>query len=96
MNSPSHYEWCSDSGNDIDDLASGSIQMTNTNVTVNVGGGEIVSKCIGTVFIQSCDFPDVILKCDNVIFLSDVRNWQNEGVKKGLIFVGENWSFLLS
>ena len=31
-----------------------------------------------------------------VPFQSDVRNWQNEGVKKGLIFVGENWSFLLS
>jgi hypothetical protein len=43
--------------------------MTNTNV--NVGGGKIVSKCIGTVFIQSCDFPDVILKCDNVLFLPD-------------------------
>ena len=43
--------------------------MTNTNV--NAGGGEIVSKCIGTVFIQSCDFPDVILKCDNVLFLPD-------------------------
>ena len=70
------YEWCSDSGtnrfvtNNLDDFVQGSVKSVQTNV--NVGGGRITSKFVGTVRVRSLDHgkgTGHIIECNDVLYI---------------------------